>query len=130
MQLRYESSNNALLLTLNDDTRLPVKQIDLTGYVEMGTAGRLAGVELLEPRNTRLAQLLARWITDDDAQEFLTVDADAAYIELSESDAPNEPLRTAAATFRADLDDDGQLIALAIPRHGSGYEITYPSGNQ
>src|SRR5690348_5510243 len=99
----------------------------MAGYVEMGTGGRLAGVELLDAGGGDLAALLACWIGDVDAGEYLSVSDHSAYIELSESEAPNEPTRAAAATFGADLDDDGRLIALSIPRHGSGYEITYPS---
>jgi hypothetical protein len=130
LQLRYESSNNTLQLTLDDERRTPAEQIDLAGYVEMGTGGRLAGVELLAPGDDNLPALFAHWIGDEEARDYLSVNGDSAYIELSESDAPNEPTRTAAATFRADLNSEGQLIALSIPRHGNGYEITYPSGNQ
>jgi len=130
MQLRYESSNNTLQLVLGDERRVPAEHVELTGYVEMGTGGRLAGVELLDRGNENLPALLARWMGDERAGEYLSVSGSSAYIELSESDASNEPTRAATATFGADLDDDGHLIALSIPRHGSGYEITYPSGNQ
>ncbi|HEX7101181.1 MAG TPA: DUF2283 domain-containing protein [Nitrolancea sp.] len=130
LKLRYDSSNNTLQLTLDDERRTPAEQIDLAGYVEMGTGGRLAGVELLDPGNDNLPTLFTHWIGDQEAGEYLSVDGNSAYIELSESDALNEPTRTAAATFRADLNSDGQVIALSIPRHGNGYEITYPSGNQ
>jgi hypothetical protein len=130
MQLRYESSNNTLQLTLDDERIEPAARIELTGYVEMGTGGRLAGVELLATGNENFTALLTHWLGDDDAGEYLSVSGESAYIELSESDQANEPTRTAPATFGADLDDAGQLLALSIPRHGSGYEITYPSGNQ
>lgn len=130
MQLRYESSNNTLQLTLDDEHRVPAGHTGLTGYVEMGTNGRLAGVELLDPGEHNLPVLLARWIGNQSAREYLSVSGDSAYIELSASEARNDPTRTAAATFEAELDGEGQLIALSIPRHGSGYEITYPSGNQ
>jgi hypothetical protein len=130
LRLRYESADNTLQLSLEAEQRTPVEQIDLSGYVEMGTGGRLAGVELLDPGESRLPALLSEWADDEDASAYLSIDGNSAYIELSESDLPNEPTRTASATFRAELNDMGKLITLSIPRHGSGYEITYPSGNQ
>jgi hypothetical protein len=98
----------------------------------MGAGGRLVGIELLGPATFDLRQAMASWLTDSIASEYVSVANDSAYIELSAAAeaSMNEQSRSVAAVFDAELDSAGQLVALLIPRHGAGYEITYPSGNQ
>jgi hypothetical protein len=132
VQLSYESTDNSLRLTLAGDQAPVAERIRLSGYVDMGVGGRLVGLEMLGPTAFDLRQALARWLADTIAGEYLSVADDSAYIELStpEESSINEQTRAAEADFGADLDSDGLIIALSIPRHGTGYEITYPSGNQ
>ena len=98
----------------------------------MGVGGRLVGIEMLGPDAFDLRQAFARWLEDGIAGEYLNIAGDSAYIELSTPEEPssNEQTRSVEAVFGVDIDSSGQFIALSIPRHGAGYEITYPSGNQ
>jgi len=132
VQLSYESTDNSLRLTLAGDQALTAERVSLAGYVDMGVGGRLIGIEILGPAGFEIRQALAHWLDDEIAGEYLSVAGDSAYIELSMSDETSlhEQSRAAEAIFAADLDADGLLIALSIPRRGAGYEITYPSGNQ
>ncbi len=132
MRLTYEQSNNALRLTLDEVSVASEHQITLTGYVDMGTGGRIVGVETLAPASLDLARALSPWTSDRTAAEYVSVSGDSAYIELSapEEASIREQVRAVPATFTAEIDDGGRLVALSIPRHGAGYEISYPSGNQ
>jgi hypothetical protein len=132
LQLSYESANNSLRLTLDGAGIAPAQRMRLRGYVDMGVGGRLIGIEMLRPDAFDLRQALEHWLADEVAGEYLSVAGDSAYIELStpEEASINEQTRSVEAVFDAALDAGGQLVALAIPRHGDGYEITSPSGNQ
>lgn len=134
MRLTYQPSENALRLTLDREEGEAVRRLPLPGYVEVGEGGRLVGVELraLEDRSVDLSWALAAWLADPVASEYVSLDADSAYIELSAPEEADirEQLRAAAAEFAAELDGEGRLVAVAIPRRGAGYEISYPSGNQ
>ena len=132
VQLSYESADNRLRLALDGEDTAPAKQLSLRGYVDMGVGGRLVGIEMLGPDAFDLRQALARWLDDEIAGEYLSVAGDSAYIELSTPEEPSitEQTRSVEAMFGADLDSGGLLIAVSIPRRGTGYEITYPSGNQ
>lgn len=132
MQLSYESSVNSLRLTLSDVPETATERVGFTGYVDMGAGGRLVGIELLGPTAFDLRQAMASWLNDSIAGEYVSIADDSAYIELSASAEPstNEQSRSVTAVFDAELNSAGQLVALLIPRHGVGYEITYPSGNQ
>ncbi len=132
MRLTYEKTENALRLTLDEESGAIDRRINLTGYVDMGTGGRIVGVETREPESLDLAHALLPWTSNQTAAEYVSVTGDSAYIELSapeESDI-REQVRAVEASFIAEIDAHGQIVALSIPRHGAGYEISYPSGNQ
>ena len=131
MRLTYQAAENALRLTLDQEWGAASRRTVLPGYVEVGEGGRLVGVELLAPR-PELSAALAPWLHDHVAAEYVSLDDSSAYIELSAPEEVDlrEQTRAAAARFTAELDVGGALVALAIPRRGAGYEISYPSGNQ
>jgi hypothetical protein len=59
----------------------------------------------------------------------MIVSADgSAYVELAPS--PFGAVRSAPVRLLVEFDRDDELVAIAIPRRGAGYEISYPSGNQ
>ncbi len=131
MRLSYQPQENTLRLTLDDGGEVG-RRLNLSGYVDMGAGGRIVGLEALPTLALDLRHALAPWLKDDTAAEYVTVDEDSAYIELSAPEETNirEQVRAVEATFTAELNMDEELIALSIPRHGAGYEISYPSGNQ
>ncbi|HET7142343.1 MAG TPA: DUF2283 domain-containing protein [Candidatus Limnocylindria bacterium] len=132
MRLRYQPQENSLRLTLDAEGGGPARRLPLPGLVDVGEGGRLVGVELHPAPGVDLARALARWRGDAVAAEYVSLDGSTAYIELSAPDEASlrEQMRAAEATLAAELDASGALVALSIPRHGAGYEISYPSGNQ
>ena len=132
MRLSYRPVQNALRLTLDVERGPAATQVDLPGYVDVGEGGRLVGVEVLGDAGLDLRLALAPWIDDPVARDYVAVDGDSAYVTLSvpEDTTGREEVRAARATLVAELDASRRLVALAIPRRGAGYEISYPSGSQ
>lgn len=132
MRLSYEPDDNSLRLTLDRETEPARRRMTLDGYVDMGVGGRIVGIEALPPDGLDLSLALEPWLNDAIASEYISLEDGSAYIELSvpeEADA-REQIRAVPAAFAAEVDDAGRLVAISIPRHGNGYEISYPSGNQ
>jgi hypothetical protein len=46
------------------------------------------------------------------------------------SPPPIGAVRSVKVLLWTEFDRDDELVAIAIPRRGDGYEISYPSGNQ
>ncbi|MDI3340249.1 MAG: DUF2283 domain-containing protein [Sphaerobacter sp.] len=133
MRLTYDPAANTLRLTLDErPAEAPRAALDLPGYVDVGEGGRLVGVELRAIPGRDLTAVLQPWTSDPVAAAYVELHGDAAYITLSvpEEGIDRGQVRTAPATLRAELDRAHRLVALAIPRRGSGYEISYPSGNR
>jgi hypothetical protein len=132
VRLSYQATENALRLTLDRPSGEAVRRVTLPGYVDVGEGGRLVGVEATATAGIDLATALAPWRVDPVAADFVSLEDDAAYIELSapEEASLRESVRTAPARLTADIDGDGRLVALSIPRRGHGFEISYPSGNR
>lgn len=132
MHLSYQPEENSLRLTLDQEFGSVKRRVKLDGYVDMGAGGRIVGLEALVPPELDLATALASWLKDETAADYVSLEGDSAYIELSVSEELDvrEQIRAVPASFSAEVDDSGRLIALSIPRHGHGYEISYPSGNQ
>lgn len=125
MRLDYEPQRNLLLLTV--DERPTVTSSTAPGVLDMAAAGRLIGIE------TRLATAggdprgeLAGWL---DEPGVSLGDGGAVYIELTRG-PDDEQARSAAVELVIAYDAAGRLAAIGIPRRGTGYEITYPSGNR
>ena len=132
MRLTYRPAENTLRLTLDIEQGRSVARLDLPGYVDVGEGGRLVGVEVLPAEGVDLGQVLAGWVADPVARDYVAVDDGSAYVTLSvpvDGDG-REEARAARATLAAELDESRRLVALSIPRRGAGYEISYPSGNQ
>ncbi len=132
MRLSYQSDENALRLTLDLESSGAGRRVRLSGYVDMGVGGRIVGIEALRQSSIDLKQAFDPWIRDETAAEYVSLDDDSAYIELSAPEETDirEQIRAVQATFTAEIDANGRVLALSIPRHGAGYEISYPSGNQ
>ncbi|HEX5163960.1 MAG TPA: hypothetical protein VFV93_01085 [Thermomicrobiales bacterium] len=126
MELTYDSATNTLRLTPdNQGVARPLGATKtLEGMLDIGEAGQLIGVEFNATPNE-----LVNWMTGSPDSNAVEVDTNSrAYIQIM-SDAGGNT-RSTALDLIAEYDTDGRIIALAIPRHGHGYEITYPSGNQ
>jgi hypothetical protein len=132
LRLRYHPEENTLRLTLDREQGIAQRRIKLSGYVDMGVGGRIVGVETLRQPSFDLNEALAPWLSDETAATYVSLEDDSAYIELSAPEEADirEQVRAVPATFTAEIDADGRMTALSIPRHGAGYEISYPSGNQ
>ena len=81
------------------------------GTIDIGTRGRLLGIEL----------------EDSDGEPLLAVSIDEA------TPADSCVLRTARIGLSVQVEataSDGGSIAIRVPRHGDGYDLSWPSGNQ
>lgn len=125
MELTYDSEANTLRLVLPvpDEPADPafVKSID--GILDIGENGRLIGIEFDADEGE-----FHLWLIDPVAGGFSNLDTnDRAYIQISPDDGN---FRSTELPLTAEFNAYGEIISLIIPRRGSGYEITYPSGNQ
>ena len=82
---------------------------DAVATIDIGEGGRLLGVEV-------------DGIAADPGQ-------DDWYLSISEAQVGGF-VRSARADVRVEVADDGAVVALEVPRHGAGYEISWPSGNR
>jgi hypothetical protein len=126
MRLTWDANYNMLRLALTEDTRA-VGRETRAGTLDVAANGRLVGLEL---RGPALARLLRRWVADPVAAEFTHLDTDnSAYIDLTIGPVDDE-VRSSDVALVAELDTEGSSLAFALPRHGPGYEIAFPSGNR
>jgi hypothetical protein len=130
MHLDYDSATNTLRLTLDQPTPNAIaRTITLDGTIDVSAQGRLVGVEFRLPDTLALDLTLRPWLADPVAGEFTTIDPDgSAYIQMTVGD--DRDARSTALPLQADFDPNDHLLAIAIPRRGAGFEISYPSGNQ
>jgi uncharacterized protein YuzE len=131
VRLSYRSGENTLRLTLDEERGEVRHDEEWPGFVDIAEQGRLIGVEITGD-GVRLSHVLSNWLLDPVAARYVQIDESTAYLALS---APGETIaseyvRTAEIRLRAELDQNGHLVALAIPRRGHGYEISFPSGNR
>jgi hypothetical protein len=131
VRLSYRSADNILRLTLDSESGDVVTQHELNGHLDIAEHGRLVGVEL-GGEGLDLPEVFSTWLRDDVASDYVQMDDEGAYVALSapSEDIPSHHLRTAQVRLRAELDENAHLVALAIPRRGQGYEISFPSGNR
>jgi hypothetical protein len=102
--IEVDLATNSLRLVLSDRGGGEGSRTDRrAATIEVGTGGRLIGVELED-----------------------------GYIDVMAPHPGTEHLiRSAPAEIAVETGEgSGAPVALVIPRAGSGYEITYPSGNQ
>lgn len=131
VRLSYRSAENILRLTLDEESGQVVQTRTLDGCIDIAEQGRLVGIEL-EADGHDLASLFAAWLRDAVAKDYVEIDDAGAYVALSapSESIPEQHIRTAELDLTAELDASDRLVAIAIPRRGHGYEISFPSGNQ
>jgi uncharacterized protein YuzE len=131
VRLSYRSTENILRLTLDQESGVASQHHELDGHIDIAEQGRLVGIEL-DADAQNLHALFLCWNADPVARQYLEIDESGAYVALSapsEQISPNH-VRTAELTLTLEIDSKGNVVAIAIPRRGDGYEISFPSGNQ
>jgi uncharacterized protein YuzE len=129
VKLTFDSERNALWLTLDGDVRAGLPDADLNAIIDVSTSGRIAGIELDLQSESAAADQLREWLADPVARQWTSISPDgSAYIQLSQG--VTEDVRSSALVVSARRAEDGAISALGIPRRGTGFEISYPSGNQ
>ena len=104
MKMLVDTTRNALHLVLIERQPGQTRRINGRGALDIGPRGRLIGFELLLPGEP------------------------PRYLPLEESADPFA--RTADANVIAEVDEQGAVYSVEIPRRGADFEISYPSGNQ
>jgi hypothetical protein len=100
--LEVDLAANTLRLVLGPESQTGTREHE-TATIDIGAGGRLVGVELA-----------------------------GDYIDVMAPEPGTDHL-IRSADVRIDVEREqgsGAIIALVVPRHGDGYEVTYPSGNQ
>jgi hypothetical protein len=125
VDVTHDTETNQLRLTPTVSGAFPGVSlvVERDGILDIGEAGRLIGVEF-----TTDDASLDYWRRDPAAGGFLSYDGSRAYVQITDGDS--ELARTTPVRLRVEFDADDRLLAIAIPRRGHGYEISYPSGNQ
>ena len=97
------AANTLRLVVREPGGEAPVERAPAEATVDIGTAGRLIGVE-----------------------------QDDLYLDVMPPEPGTEHLiRSVTARVTIEREPEtGALLAIVVPRVGEGYEITYPSGNQ
>jgi hypothetical protein len=131
VRIAYRPRENTLRLTLDADPGSSVRTIEIDGCIDIADQGRLVGIEL-DAHGRDFSKMLSLWQADTVARQYLELDDRGVYVALS---APSETIdeqliRTAELRLTVELDSSDRLTAIAIPRRGHGYEISFPSGNQ
>lgn len=122
MQLRVDREANALVVT-PDMADQETRNATTEGTIDVGADGALLGIEI---RGSAMWTILARQFAGWGSA--VTVDEGAAYVSLMPGDDRNA--RSAEIEIGVGLDEQGHVARLSVPRRGTGYEITYPSGNR
>ena len=97
------AANTLLLVVREPGEAAPVERSPAEATIDIGTAGRLIGVE-----------------------------GGDLYLDVMPPESGTEHL-IRSVTARVTVEREaasGSLLAIVVPRAGEGYEITYPSGNQ
>lgn len=130
MHLVHDTTTNTLRLLLDhDDQSVHARAVQVSGIIDIAEGGRLVGLELPPPDSVVTTDWLRVWRDDPIAREWLTVaDDETVYLQLTTGD--DRHARSTRIELTVDLDASGNLVSIAIPRRGAGYEISYPSGNQ
>jgi hypothetical protein len=93
--------------------------------IDIGEGGRLLAVEVAAATGDTLAMPAA-----GEGSPFVSFDPTAATMTVELERQPGGLVRSAAARVGLVVDGGGTLLAVEVPRRGTGYEITYPSGNR
>jgi uncharacterized protein YuzE len=131
VRLSYRSAENILRLTLDEESGEAVTSRTFDGMIDIAEQGRLVGIEI-EADRQELSEMFSSWLDDRVAKDYVEIDDSGVYVVLSapSEDIPEQHIRTAELPLTTELDANEQLVAIAIPRRGHGYEISFPSGNQ
>jgi len=128
MEIEILPGRNALRLVVRPPLAAAAAVFPLAATLDVGTRGRLLGLELPLAAAPALA---APWRSAP-APPAVVYDAAGAalYVAVAADDTPEDQTRTVSAPVRVLADERGGLVAIEIPRRGHGYEIAYPSGNR
>lgn len=131
MQLTYESTRNALRLTLSDRSEEGQRRQFVSGVIDVAAGGRLVGLEL-QPgvEATTLTRWFRPWLEDPESGQYLDLASDGTvYVQLT-AGADDDQARSTPVEMELEYGTAGDVAAISVPRSGAGYEISYPSGNR
>lgn len=131
MQLTHDKNRNALRLTLDGQTGEGQRRQSVPGVIDVAAGGRLVGLEL-QPGvgQEELAGWFQPWLDDPDARGYLDLaDDGTVYVELT-TGADDDDARSTPVEMDLEYGAAGDVAAISVPRSGTGYEISYPSGNR
>jgi len=126
-RILFNAGRNALRLVLSSAPPLPGQERTVPATLDVGEGGRLLGVEL-DINGTDLLPPAA-----DERAVAYEAATGTLYVEVEPetgAEANIGPSRSVEIAARLLADATGAVVEVEIPRRGTGYEITYPSGNR
>lgn len=119
MQIIVDLRRNVLRLQVGESSSQPTQQARLPAVLDIGEAGTLLGLEL------SLGDSLTLALPDRSPKSSASGDA---YLALSDRASPLA--RSAKIEVDVIASESGEIAEIIVPRRGSTYEISFPSGNQ
>lgn len=131
MRLTYRPRENALHLTLGPEPRPAARRVEGTGILDLGEQGRLLGLEISAPPGLDLVQAFRPWCDRPGTSDWLSLGTGSAYLRLVPEPVAQatRQARSVSVRLAMELDEQGALLAVTLPRRGEDYELSSPSGS-
>jgi len=131
VRLTYRPRENALRLALGPEPRPAVRTVEGAGILDLGEQGRLLGLEISAPPGLDLRQALCSWQERTGSPDWLSLGTASAYLRLVPEPVAqaSRQARSVPVRLAMELDEQGRLVAVTLPRRGEGYELSSPSGS-
>ncbi len=131
MCLTYWPRENALRFALGSEPRPVARTVEGIGVLDLGEQGRLLGLEISAAPGLDLQRALHTWYDRHRTGGWLSLSAGSAYLRLVPEHVAraSRHARSVQVRLALELDEQGRLLALVLPRRGEGYELSAPSGS-
>lgn len=131
MRLTYWPRENALRFAFDSEPCRVARTVEGIGVLDLGEQGRLLGIEISAAPGLDLQRALQAWHDRHWTGGWLSLGAGSAYLRLAPERVAqaSRQARSVQVRLALELDEQGRLLALVLPRRGEGYELSSPSGS-
>jgi hypothetical protein len=131
MRSTYQPREDALRLVVQWETATVARTVEVAGVLDLGEQGRLLGLEIGGVPGLDLGQAVRSWHEQRGAAGWLSLGDGSAYLQLVAEPVARTTrhVRSVAVRLSLELDAQGRLLAVVLPRRGADYELSSPSGS-
>jgi len=131
MRVTYRTREDALRLVLQREASRTARSIEVAGILDLGERGRLLGLEIGSGPGLDLRRAVGSWLERSGLASWLSLADEGVYLQLVAEPAAraSRHARSVAVRLLLELDTQGRLLAVLLPRRGDGYELSSPSGS-